>query len=162
MMPNETDDAKRRKLDGTGDVPTHVPLCLCTRLTDFCLAPTSDVRNWLAEIGLSQYADQLIAKGYDDLQDLQQEVDLKELKTRLRKDGTMLVAHLDKFFRKLEAFRTKPSVQLPPSTPVAALSSPVVTLPPVQPGATSSSAVATLSSPVVTSIYPVDYSQVSA
>ena len=105
MMPNETDDAKRRKLDGTGDVPTHVPLCLCTRLTDFCLAPTSDVRNWLAEIGLSRYADQLIAKGLDDLQDLKQEADLKELKIRLRKDGTMLVFHLDKLIRKLEAFR---------------------------------------------------------
>jgi len=133
------------------------------RLTDICLAATSDVRNWLGEIGLSQYADQLIAKGLDDLQDLQQEVDLKELKIRLRKDGTMLAFHLEKLIRKLEAFRTKPSMELPPSTPVAASSFPVATLL-VQPVASASaaSAVATLSSPVVTSIYPVDYSQVSA
>jgi len=170
MMPNETDDnAKRRKLDGTGNVPTRVPLCLYTCLTDFCLALTSDVRNWLAEIGLSQYADYLIAKGYDDLQDLQEEVNLKDLKTALRKDNTMLTPHLDKLIRKLERDRVpiddiasflESASKLPSSTSVAASSSPVATLP-VQPVATSSSAATTL--PVQPKqIYPVDYSQVSA
>eukprot|EP00966_Prymnesium_polylepis_P121311 2803753-Prymnesium_polylepis.1 len=96
------DDVKRRRLMD-GPAPA-----LHDSVTAGC-APVvpvgTDVRNWLHKIGFGQYADGLIAKGLDDLQYLQQKVDLKELKKRLRKDNTMLTFHLDKFISKLHECR---------------------------------------------------------
>ena len=44
------------------------------------------VRDWLAEIGLGQYADNLIEKGYDDLGFLQRDLDLVKFEKTLNFD----------------------------------------------------------------------------
>ena len=107
-MLNQTDvaandDNKRRKLD-TGDAPVPYE-SVTTGCTEIVPAVGTDVRNWLHKIGLGQYADDLVAKGLDDLEFLQQRVDLKKLQERLKKDKTMLAFHLEKFICKLEECR---------------------------------------------------------
>ena len=118
-------------------------------------------------IGLGKYADGLI-NDYDDLEDLQLNVDLGKLEkvcSNMRGKVKMKHGDLDKFIRKLRECRDRFDRESAIIAPMTAWAPDAISSATASSSASASSSApgsSPLSPPVVTSIYPVDYSQVSA
>ena len=85
--------------------PRPSPNLVVGRTQSVACADEKDVRQWLKEIKLEQYANDLIDQGYDDVDDLKHSVDLDEIEQTCQ-DIKMLNGHVSRLLRTLRKVRS--------------------------------------------------------
>ena len=100
---------KRRRDTKGARSPRPSPNLVVGRTQSVACADEKDVRQWLKEIKLEQYANDLIDQGYDDVDDLKHSVDLDEIEQTCQ-DIKMLNGHVSRLLRTLRKVRSPMSL----------------------------------------------------